>query len=105
MPIEFANLEVRIVSPAVMKETRKRSYYQVAIVEVIGSKRPDHWYANMYPESYVRARGAFDHVAHLAKGFAGDVILIDGQVRKFAIGDSQRVVLDITATHPQPVNW
>lgn len=95
MPIEFSGLRVRIVSPAIQKQTRKNSTYRVAIIEVPGSKQPDHWYANAYPTQFHEA-GGFDHVEAFVLASVGEEIEIDGNVRKFQKGNSQHVVIDVT---------
>jgi hypothetical protein len=100
MPIKFEKQPVRIVSAAILKETRKRSHYKVAIVEPLGSRLPEHWYANTYPETIALSKDAYDHVAPLTDGVEGATIYIDGQVRKYAKGESQNVVIDVTAAHP-----
>ena len=97
MPIKFEKLTVRIISPAILKQSRKHSHYKVAIIEPLGTRLHEHWYANMYPSTVARSKDAYDHVAALSEAGQGATICIAGQVRKFMKGDSQFVVLYVTA--------
>jgi hypothetical protein len=104
MPIEFCEVPVRIVSRAIQKPTRKDSIYKVTIVEVLGTRGADHWYANAYPNTHSAAPSLFGHVHALVNGSVGEEILISGRVRKFAKGDSQHVVLDVDIAYPMPTD-
>ena len=102
MPIDFSEIPVRIVSKAIQKSTRKNSIYMVTIVEVVGGKAPDHWYANAYPNTHTAASSLFGHVHPLVQGNVGEEVFITGQVRKYTSNDCINVVLDVDIAYASP---
>lgn len=105
MPLEFSEIPVRIVSKAILRSTRKNSTYMVAIVEFLGGRKPDHWYANAYPNTHSAAPSLFGHVDALVNGEVGEEIFITGRVRKYQMNECVNVVLDINIAYAMPDGW
>ncbi len=88
MPIPFEDIEVKIVSPAVVRTRNRGETHQLIVAPLTNPK--DHWYANFYPTSDDE-----EEVEILQYVNKDDIIGISGDIRKYPIGNAFGVVLDI----------
>jgi hypothetical protein len=88
MPIPFEDIEVKVISPAVIRTRNRGETHQLIVAPLSNLK--EHWYANFYPTSYDK-----EEVEILQYVDKGDIIGISGDIRKYPIGDAFGVVLDI----------
>jgi uncharacterized protein (DUF1810 family) len=100
MSIPFSNLHVRVVSEPIQKTSRKNSIYESVILEVVASRKNEHWYANVYPNTKHPEHSLFAHAYCLISATPGQEFLIDGKVRKYLHGENINVVIDVDQARP-----
>ena len=78
MSIPIENITAVIVEPARIGASGRREF--ASLIINVGSKTPDHWYANIYPED---SELGFGELSALVEAQRGDRIIFSGRVRRW----------------------